>query len=34
MIDSCGGFYDLESIKEYLPAEFQGLDLKDYIVKS
>ena len=29
-IKSCGGFYFLESIKEYLPNEFKDEDLQDY----
>jgi len=28
--DSCCGFYDLESMKEYLPEEWQNEDLQDY----
>lgn len=30
-IDACGGFYDLESIKEYLPKEWKNENLNDYI---
>ena len=29
--DSCGGFYDLEGMKEYLPEEWQEEDLTKYI---
>ena len=32
--DSCGGFYDLESIREYLPKEWAGEDLEDYFVNN
>ena len=28
--DSCGGFYDIESIREYLPKEWDKEDLNDY----
>ena len=28
--DSCGGFYDLASMKEYLPDDFHEEDLQDY----
>ena len=30
-VDSCGGFYDLEEMKEYLPEEWQEEDLTKYI---
>lgn len=30
-IDSCWGFYDVEHIREYLPAEFEDEDLDEYI---
>jgi hypothetical protein len=29
--DSCGGFYDIEDIKEYLPEEYKDEDLSDYV---
>lgn len=29
--DTCGGFYGLDDVKEYLPAEFQDEDLTQYI---
>lgn len=29
--DSCGGFYDLETMKEYLPAEWKDENLEDYL---
>jgi hypothetical protein len=29
--DSCGGFYDIEEIREYLPEEWKNEDLRDYI---
>lgn len=29
--DSCCGFYDIESIREYLPKEWEKEDLEDYI---
>ena len=29
--DSCGGFYDIEDIREYLPKEWKKEDLTDYI---
>ena len=28
--DSCGGFYDIEDIKEHLPEEWRNEDLSDY----
>lgn len=28
--DSCGGFYDIEEIKEYLPGEWKYEDLEEY----
>jgi len=31
MEDSCGGFYDLESIKEALPEEWQAEDMDEYV---
>lgn len=31
-IDSCGGFYDINDIKEYLPKEWKKENLTDYIV--
>lgn len=31
VIDSCGGFYDLKTIKEYLPEDWKDEDLTDYI---
>lgn len=34
LIDSCGGFYDLESIRESLPDEWKGEDLTDYVINS
>ncbi len=29
--DSCGGFYDIEDIREYLPKEWKNEDLSEYI---
>lgn len=29
--ESCGGFYDVESIREHLPSEFDHEDLQDYL---
>ncbi len=29
--DSCGGFYDVEDIREYLPKEWKDEDLEEYI---
>jgi hypothetical protein len=29
--DSCGGFYDIEDIREYLPKEYKDEDLNDYL---
>lgn len=29
--DSCGGFYDIEDIREYLPEEWSKEDLSEYI---
>ena len=29
--DSCGGFYDMEDIKEHLPEEWKDETLSDYI---
>lgn len=29
--DSCGGFYDIEDIKEHLPKEYADDDLNDYL---
>lgn len=29
--DSCGGFYDIEDIREYLPKEWSKEDLSEYI---
>ena len=29
--DSCGGFYDIEDIREHLPEEFKSEDLTAYI---
>jgi len=29
--DSCGGFYSIDDIREYLPIEFKGEDLTDYL---
>lgn len=31
IVDSCGGFYGLDDIKNYLPAEFKDENLSDYI---
>lgn len=31
VIDSCGDFYDLEEIKQYLPAEWQNENMQDYL---
>jgi len=30
-VDSCGGFYDIEDIKEYLPKEWKNEDLTEYM---
>ena len=30
--DSCGGFYDIESIKEELPKEWKDEDMNDYLL--
>jgi len=30
--DSCGGFYDIEDIREYLPEEWKNEDLKNYLI--
>lgn len=30
-VERCTGFYDLESIKEYLPKNWQNEDLEQYI---
>lgn len=30
--DSCGGFYDIEDIREYLPDIWKNEELKDYLV--
>ncbi len=32
VIESCSGFYDIDSIKEYLPKEWQHEDMKQYLV--
>ena len=32
VIDSCGGFYSIDEIKECLPEEFQDEDLNDYFI--
>jgi hypothetical protein len=29
--DSCGGFYDIEDIRESLPEEFKDEDLSKYV---
>lgn len=31
MLDSCGGFYDIEDIREYLPKEWKAEDLTEYV---
>jgi hypothetical protein len=31
LIDSCGGFYDIDDIKEYLPREWKDEDINQYI---
>ncbi len=31
--DSCGGFYSIDEIKEYLPEEFQDEDLEEYFIQ-
>jgi hypothetical protein len=31
IVDSCGGFYDLEDIKDHLPEEWKDEDLTDYL---
>jgi hypothetical protein len=33
-IDSCGGFWDYESMKDYLPSEFANENLEDYLKHS
>lgn len=30
--DSCGGFYSIDDIKDYLPEEFQDEDLDEYFI--
>lgn len=30
MVDSCGGFYNIDDIKEHLPEEWKGEDLEEY----
>jgi len=30
--DSCGGFYDIEDIREHLPKEWEKEDLKEYLI--
>ena len=30
--DACGGFYDIEDIREHLPEEFHNEDLEDYLI--
>lgn len=30
VVDSCGGFYDIEDIREYLPEEWAKEDLQEY----
>lgn len=32
IVDSCGGFYSIDEIKEYLPEEFEGEDLEEYFI--
>lgn len=32
LVDSCCGFYDIEDIREHLPAELKDADLFDYFV--
>lgn len=32
IVDSCGGFYSIDEIKEYLPEEFEGEDLNEYLI--
>lgn len=31
VIDSCGGFFDIDDIKEHLPEEWKGENLSDYL---
>lgn len=31
VIDSCGGFFDIDDIKEYLPEEWKNENLSDYL---
>lgn len=31
LIDSCGGFFSLDEIKEYLPDEWKDEDMEDYL---
>jgi hypothetical protein len=31
MIENCGGFYDIEDIREYLPEEWKNENLSDYL---
>jgi len=30
--DSCGGFYDIEDIRSYLPKEWEAEDLTEYVI--
>ena len=30
--DTCSGYYDIEDIREYLPEEFKGEDLSEYLI--
>lgn len=32
VVDSCGGFYSLEDIKEELPEEWRGENMADYLI--
>lgn len=32
VVDSCGGFYDIEDIKDYLPEEWKDEELNKYII--
>jgi len=32
LVDSCGGYYDLEDIKAALPEEWQGEKMEDYLI--
>ena len=33
VVDSCGGFYDIEDMREYLPKEWNKEDLSEYLIE-